>query len=247
MTLNSSGNGAVLSGTLTQSSGHTINGLGEINAAITNNGTIDSSVNGQTLTLLTSNMTNNSLMEATVGGVLSISGITVSQGAAGQISASGSTIDIVGGAEISNGVLNTSSGGVIAATNSSIDTLASVTNNGTFDIVGASDLNITGNLVDNGTINVNSNNSNFSTMTFNGGTLSGTGTITLNRREHERRHRGHAHSIKRAHHRRFWRHHRWPDQPRPRQRNFRPDPFCERRHRHKHLHHGSHQRYADFQ
>ncbi len=180
MTLNSSGTDAVVSGTLTQSSGHTIMGLGEINAAITNNGTIDSSVNGQTLTLLTSNMTNNSLMEATGGGVLSISGITVSQGAAGQISASGSTVDIVGGAEISNGVLNTLSGGVIAATNSSIDTLASVTNNGTLDIVGASDLNITGNLVDNGTINVNSNNSNFSTMTFNGGTLSGTGTITLN-------------------------------------------------------------------
>ena len=172
--LNSSSNGAVIAGTLIQSSGHTINGLGEINAALTNNGTVDASVNSQALTLLTTAMTNNNLMEATSGGILNISGITVSQGSTGQVSASGSTVDLVAGATISGGTLNTSSGGVIAATSSSTDTLANVTNNGTLDIIGSSNINITGNLTDNGAVVVNSNNSSTSTITFASGTLSGT-------------------------------------------------------------------------
>jgi fibronectin-binding autotransporter adhesin len=180
ITLNSGGAGADVAGTLTQSSGHTINGYGDITAALTNNSTVDANVSGQAINLLTSNMTNNSVMEATGGGNLIINAITVTQGTNGQFSASGSIVALDGGATISGGTLNTSSGGVFQATNSSTDTLASVTNDGTFNIIGASDLNITGNLADNGVITVNSNNSNSSTMTFSGGTLSGTGTITLN-------------------------------------------------------------------
>jgi fibronectin-binding autotransporter adhesin len=182
ITLNSGTTGAVIAGSLTQSSGHSIDGYGEIVGSLINNGTVDASVNGQTLILTTNGMTNNSLMEATGGAVLSISGITLTQVSPGQLSASGtsSLITLVGGATISGGALNTFSGGVIQATNSSVDTLASLTSNATFNIIGGSDVNVTGNLVDNGTITVNSNNSGVSTMTFAGGTLSGTGTITLN-------------------------------------------------------------------
>jgi fibronectin-binding autotransporter adhesin len=165
--------------TLTQDVNHTINGLGEIVGSFTNNGTVDANVSGQVLQLLTSNMTNNSLMEATGSGVLVINGITLTQGVSGQLSAAGGSIELVGGATVSAGKLNSSLGGVIFATSSSTDTLAGVTNNSTFDIVGGSNLNVTGNLVDNGSITVNSNNSSVSTMTFSGGTLSGTGTITL--------------------------------------------------------------------
>ena len=184
LTLNSGGSTAVIAtGTgdsLTQDVHHTIVGFGEIVGSFTNNGTVDANVSGQSLTLMTSAMTTNALMEATAGGTLTINGITLTQGTSGQLSAAGGTIALIGGATISGGTLNTSSGGVIQATSSSTDTLASVTNNGTFNILGASNLSVTGNLSDNGLITVNSNNNSVSTMTFSGGTLSGTGAITLN-------------------------------------------------------------------
>ena len=85
VTLNGIGANAQLNGTLTQAAGHTIQGLGQINAALTNNGTVNANVNAGTLTLQTSAMTNNNLFEATSGGILAISGITVTQGASGQI------------------------------------------------------------------------------------------------------------------------------------------------------------------
>jgi hypothetical protein len=184
LTLDSSGAGAVIAtgtgDTLTQSANHTINGLGEIVGSFINNSTVNANVSGQAITLVTSNMTNNNLMEATGGGVLAISGITLTQGIGAQLSAAGGTVELVAGATVSGGTLNSSSGGVIEATSSSTDTLANVTNNATFNIVGVSNVNITGNLVNNGVITVNSNASSTATIGFSGGTLSGTGSIALN-------------------------------------------------------------------
>jgi hypothetical protein len=171
---------AVIAGTLTQSATNTISGFGEITAALTNNGTVDTNVSGETLTLLTSNMTNNATLEATNGATLTIDGITLSQGSGGQVIANNSTVDLIS-ATLSGGSLTTPSGGVIQATSSSTDTLTGdLTNSGTFDITGGSDLNVSGNLTNNGTIAVNSNDSSFSTLTFTGTSLSGTGTIVLN-------------------------------------------------------------------
>ena len=179
--LNSGGGGAVVSGVLTLGSTNNISGVGEINAAFTNNGTVDADVPGQSLTLLTSNMTNSNLMEATNTGSLTVNGITLIQTGNGQLSAANGTIDLIGNSTISGGTLKSSSGGVIIATASSVEAFTgSVTNNSTFDIAGASNLNVTGNLADNGSITVNSNNSSSSTMTFSTSTLSGTGTIALN-------------------------------------------------------------------
>src|SRR5262249_25847170 len=117
--LNGVGANAQLNGTLTQAAGHTISGWGQINAALTNNGTVNANINAGTLTLqsgnMTGNMTNNNLLEATGGGTLAISGITVTQGASGQISAlgAGSKVNLAAGATISGGMLSTTSGGVI--------------------------------------------------------------------------------------------------------------------------------------
>ncbi len=179
--LNGATTQAVVAGTLSQSSTNAISGFGEITAALTNNGTVNTNVGSQTLTLLTSNMTNNATMEATGGATLSIDGITLTQGSGGQVVANNSTVDLIGGATISGGTLTTLSSGVIQATNSSTDLLAGdPTVSGTFDIVGGSNLGVSGNLTNDGTITVNNNDSSFSTMSFTGTTLSGTGTIVLN-------------------------------------------------------------------
>ena len=105
ITLNSSSTNATLSGTLTQSSGHTINGYGEISAAITNNGTVDASSSGLTMTLTTGPMANHSLMEATGGGILSIGSVTITQNSAGQINPSTGTVQFTGGATVTGGTL----------------------------------------------------------------------------------------------------------------------------------------------
>ncbi|MGD0461024.1 MAG: hypothetical protein ABSB74_00910 [Tepidisphaeraceae bacterium] len=179
ITLDNSGTNAVLAGTFTQSSGHTINGYGTVTAALTNNATVNANVNGQTLTLQTNNMTNNSVMEATGGGNLTINGITITQGSGGQISAAAnSTVDLIS-ATITGGTLLSSGGGIIQTTSGTTNTIGSLTNNATFNVAGNSNLNVTGNLTDNGLITVNNNQYYSSTLDFSGGTLSGTGTITL--------------------------------------------------------------------
>lgn len=74
---------------LTQAAGHTIDGYGQISAVFTNNGIVNANVTSNVLTLAVNNMTNNNLIEATNGGGLTISGITLTQGANGLIQASG--------------------------------------------------------------------------------------------------------------------------------------------------------------
>ncbi|MGD0770351.1 MAG: PEP-CTERM sorting domain-containing protein [Tepidisphaeraceae bacterium] len=179
ITLDSSGTNAVVAGTFTQSNGHTINGLGDVTAALTNNGTVNANVSGQTLNLQSNNMTNNSVMEATSGGNLSVNGITITQGSAGQISAAASSTVDLSSATITGGTI-TSSGSGIVQTTSGTSTIGSLTNSATFNVLDNTNLNVTGNLTDNGLITINSNQSYPSTLTFSGGTLSGTGTITLN-------------------------------------------------------------------
>ena len=179
ITLNDPTSLAQLNGTLTQASGHSILGQGEVNAALTNSGTLNANVSGSTMFLQTNNMTNSATFQATSGGTLSINGITVTQGAAGVISAGvGSTVNLVSTAVV-GGTLSSTGTGAIDASGS--DALTSVTNNSAFQILGGSNVSVTGNLVDNGTIVVNSNAANAGTaITFSGGTLSGPGTLTLN-------------------------------------------------------------------
>ena len=102
VTLNAGGGSAQLNtGTgdaVTQDVDHSIVGFGEINAALTNNGTVNANINGQTLMLQTNSMTNNSVFEATAGGTLNISGITVTQGVrVDRFPAAGGNVNLTGG------------------------------------------------------------------------------------------------------------------------------------------------------
>ena len=80
-------------GMLTQAAGHTISGWGTINAALDQSGPSQCQLNGETLYLATNAMTNAATMEATDGGTLNISRITVNN-AGGTILASGGNVQI---------------------------------------------------------------------------------------------------------------------------------------------------------
>ena len=75
--------------TVTLGSGILSHGFGQINAFVINNGTISADVAGSDLILQTLSITNNATINALNGGRLDISGITLTQGAAGGVSATG--------------------------------------------------------------------------------------------------------------------------------------------------------------
>jgi fibronectin-binding autotransporter adhesin len=179
-TLNGANSAAQINGTLTQDAGHSIVGVGEINAALNNSGTVNANVNGQTIVLQNSNMTNDSVFEATAGGTLNINGITVTQNASGSVSAAGGTVTLTGSATISGGTLSSSSGSAIVNVNGT-NTLASVTNNASIDVNVNTNMDVTGDLTDNGSFLIDTQNAGGTTiLNFSGGTVSGTGTFTLN-------------------------------------------------------------------
>jgi hypothetical protein len=178
ITLQQGGPNAVVNGALTQAAGHTIQGYGQINAALINNGTVNANANGQSLTLQTSNTTNNSLMEATGGGTLGVSGINLTQGAGGLITAGANSAVALSNANITGGTLSTTGNGYFTIAGTS--TLINLTNNAVIDIPQPNALKVSGNLVDNGTIVLNSNlGGAVASLTFNGGAVTGAGTIVL--------------------------------------------------------------------
>jgi hypothetical protein len=178
--LNNSTTNAELNGTLSQSAGNTISGFGEINAALTNNGVVNANFNGQTLFLQTNNMTNNLTFEATGGGILSIDSITVTQGAAGTIASNSSPV-VLSGVTIIGGSLAGSGTGSFTVTGGTDAFNSLVGSSAILNIPAGNTLNVTGNLANAGTINVNSNQGGGTTiLSFSGSTLSGGGSIVLN-------------------------------------------------------------------
>ena len=165
-----------LSGTLTQAAGHTISGYGYVNAALTNNGTVNANVSGNWL-YLNGPVTNNGIIEQSGNGFLDINGITVTQGTGGQLQVnSGGSYDYVqfdGATTISGGLLNACNGGAFKV-GSGTTTFVSVTNNAEVDISGGQTLNVAGDLINNGLIYVYNG---WTWLNIGGGTVSGTGSI----------------------------------------------------------------------
>ncbi len=81
---------------LTQASGHTISGAGQISVNdFTNNGVVDANSSGNTLRLISGAFTNANLMEATGGGTLQLNATFTNTG--GTIDANGGTVLLNGG------------------------------------------------------------------------------------------------------------------------------------------------------
>ncbi|MGI8890047.1 MAG: beta strand repeat-containing protein, partial [Chthoniobacterales bacterium] len=167
-----------------------IQGRGQIGVnsiTITNQGTIDANVSGQTLTLDPANSGNGftndaGVMRATNGGILVLSG---NGGGAflntgGSIAAlAGSTVQLVNGVSVTGGTLNGGGTGVVRVPGSNNAYITNLTTLGTIVVDNNSALHTSGAISDTGTITLNSagNNTDFSLAADT--TLSGNGSLIL--------------------------------------------------------------------
>ncbi len=172
-------------GTTTFAAGITVRGHsgtigGQINIGGTqtllNNGVISADVNGGTITLTESAVTNNNRLEARNSGTL-VLGVGITNGAAGTILADNGVV-LQSGARIIGGTINSANGGVLRAVSSVGNYLDNTTLAGVLDMstVVNSRQRVVNGLTLTGTVNINGNG----ILSFEDtSTLGGTGTIVL--------------------------------------------------------------------
>ena len=161
---------------------HTIDGWGEISAAVDNYGLIDADAPGQEMVADTHAKRNYALMRATGGGVLRVSNTTIDQAGGGTLRAADGSRVALEGCTIAGGVLDSEGSGSVEHDGGAC-TLTGVTNSGLLNLRG---LNLTtgvrgGRLTNNGQVVVNWNSAGyFSAIAFlETGVLDGAGTVTL--------------------------------------------------------------------
>jgi hypothetical protein len=170
--------------TVTNTVDHTIEGSGDINAALTNDGLILARTlpTGSVLQLQGEDKVNNATIAAELDARLEILGITIDQTGGGIIDARDGTTRFTGSTSIiRGGTVAASSGGVTERT-SGITELESVTITDSFVIDPSGTVLVSGNgLTNNGVIDANpTNSSSNSILRFeSSGTLGGTGTVIL--------------------------------------------------------------------
>jgi hypothetical protein len=160
-------NSGSLGGGLTQASGHSIAGFGQIDATLFNNGIVNANVNGQTLSVVgTSVINNNNLMEATDGGGLEFDTATLTN--TGTLQAEGNSSITVASRSINNqnliqadnggqvivlaGTIDQTAGGEINVNNGGIANIGGTFNNQGMVIGGVVTINNGGTLQLNGSI-----------------------------------------------------------------------------------------------
>lgn len=144
--------------TVTHGAGHLIRGVGEINAAMINNGTIraDNSVSlsGSTLELQGEDKTNTAVMSAESTSTLEITGISITQTGAGELQSNDGAILFNGGATLNGGRIEATGTGDYEVVNSA--TFHEVTCNAPGEVRFATTLTVSGvGLVNNGLLRVN--------------------------------------------------------------------------------------------
>ncbi len=158
------------------------NGLALVNQA---SGVIDANILAAALLLNPNGFTNQGLMEATVGGVLQLTGTSFNN-LGGNITANGggSAVQFIGGATIQGGTITATGGGVLGAAANQTITLDGAAQ-GTLTIAGIftgadnSTTNLVGTINNTGAIQINAVGNNTFLKITNGVTLTGAGTVTL--------------------------------------------------------------------
>ena len=166
---------------MTHAAAHTIEGIGRIDAAITNNGLINANVTGQTMEIVGPDKINNASILADNGALLSLLNTQIVQGPAGVIRADGpGAVADLSNATITGGVVESANGGLIRLTGNNA-TLNAVALRGEVGIGGFRFLGLDQNTTLDGRITVNTNNINTGTgVSFvSGYTLQGQGVIRL--------------------------------------------------------------------
>ncbi|MBO6512968.1 MAG: hypothetical protein JJ974_03255 [Phycisphaerales bacterium] len=181
--LNGSGSRAQLNTdighTMTIAGDHLVNGFGQINASLINNGQIDSSGSSQTMFLRVNDKVNNNLISIQPDSTINISNITITQDPAAQINV-GDGLLTLDTTDIIDGTINASAGSVLL--NSGITTYDQVVNNAATSMNTGTVLRIPNGIENNDTIIVNNSNGGFPTsLVFtDSSSISGTGSIVLN-------------------------------------------------------------------
>lgn len=164
--------------TMTIASDHMVNGFGRINASLINNGTIESSTDGQTLDFIDQDKINNGLISAQPGANITLNSVTITQDPSAQINVGDGSMTL-NAATVIDGTLNSTSGVILQ--NTGISTVNQVINNAPISLNTGTTINIVNGLENNDTITVNNSGGGFGTsITFTDTTtLSGTGDIVL--------------------------------------------------------------------
>ncbi|MCC7389155.1 MAG: hypothetical protein IT431_10345 [Phycisphaerales bacterium] len=187
--LNATGAGALLDSadgvTLTQSAGHTIDGFGQINAAMVNDGLVHADAAGKDIRLAARDKTNNAVMQASAGGILRLLSFTLTQGPGGELVADGGAVILDPGDSqtIVGGTLRSLNGGTITREFSGTTTLEDVSLDGRLDIVSAGVVSVTGaGLTNDGMVLVNADGGGSSAILRmdSNGLLTGAGVVRLN-------------------------------------------------------------------
>jgi len=174
-------------GILTNGAGHTIQGVGQLNTVLVNNGLIAGniavSVSGNSLDIR-NDVTNNSLMRGESGSILSLVSTIIDQTGGGSlVAANGGFVNVSpSDAMILGGTIDTEGTGEFNVLSGGTATLDSVTNNGFIDVDPAGSLDITGSgLINDGVIMLNRSGSTAnSIMTFlETGVLVGSGELQM--------------------------------------------------------------------
>jgi hypothetical protein len=135
--------------TLVNGPGHTIAGYGHARVGFTNNGTVNADVNGKGLFLIDQAKVNNNLMTATNGGFLQIRSISVTGSPTSQIASAdaASPVQLVN-ANVSGGSFTTPGSGMFQYYG--LDTLSTLTVNGTHLVTDNSSVHLATDLVNDG-------------------------------------------------------------------------------------------------
>ncbi|GAB5495582.1 MAG: hypothetical protein Phyf2KO_06620 [Phycisphaerales bacterium] len=174
-------------GILTNGAGHTIQGVGQLNTMIVNNGTIAGniavSVSGNLLEVQ-NDVVNNAFMRGESGSILSLEGVTIDQTGGGSLVAANAGFVNVSASDavILGGTIDTEGTGEFNVLGSGIATFDSVTNGGFIDVDPAGTLNIVGSgLINDGIIMLNrSGSSANSVLTYvESGVLTGSGEVQM--------------------------------------------------------------------
>ncbi len=175
-------------GVYTQAAGHSIVGNGRIYNGLINNGTVLANVGTsgrEVLQLLDQPKTNNSLMKATGGGQIYISGTSIGQGPSGQIVADPGSTVVLQSAAVSGGTLSSSGSGLfqtVYGTTSTLDSL-SLASGSQLVLNDNTTLNLgTNGIVNNGAITVDTIGAPGNTARLlapSNAAVSGTGTVRL--------------------------------------------------------------------
>ncbi|MEO1583373.1 MAG: GC-type dockerin domain-anchored protein [Planctomycetota bacterium] len=151
--------------TLSHGSDHTIRGVGQINAAMNNAGTVAAdlavALSASPLELQTNNKVNSGLFEARSASELAIDGIAVDQSGGGMIAATDGRVTFAGPSTVHGGDISSSGSGSVSILTGSTTTFDDVASSASLFIDANGTLNLDTGLINNGTIAINEQNSSF--------------------------------------------------------------------------------------